>query len=569
MGQTGQDQPLPDARPVRCCAGRGGGAPRQSGARRRVLDPDQARTQRRDFRCEFAALAPAARGVLSECRAGGAEHSSDPTAGRLQLFFHAVPAAIRRAVSLDRQEPAAQHAGLRAPAAADRHPEVHLSSRSHADPSPSAVPGRYLSMDALRALPSVHQLLEEEPATTLIAAHGRPLVRFAVQRVLEDERREASTDTSHDRWARVEATIQGLRRPRLRPVINATGVILHTNLGRAPLAAAAAEATARIAGRYSTLEFDPQTGRRGRRHCLVADPLRYLTGAQSAAVVNNCAAAVLLMLTALARGKEVIVARGELVEIGGGFRMPEVMRLSGARMVEVGTTNRTRAEDYAAAITPRTAAIMKVHASNFQVVGFTESVELKPLAAIAAQHQLLLLHDLGSGALLDTTTVGLAAEPGIQESLLSGVDLVAASADKLLGGPQAGLLLGRADLVERVMKHPLARAVRVDKLTIAALAATLDLYLTQSFGEVPIWGMLRASAESIRSRAEAWQRRLADLGVAAEVAAADSTVGGGSLPGERLPTLAPAITPQKGRPPELLRRLRQHDPPGNGRIRHQ
>ncbi|TMG17540.1 MAG: L-seryl-tRNA(Sec) selenium transferase [Chloroflexi bacterium] len=421
-------------------------------------------------------------------------------------------------------------------------------------------------MDALRALPSVHQLLEEEPATTLIAAHGRPLVRFAVQRVLEDERRQASTDTSHDRWARVEATIQGLRRPRLRPVINATGVILHTNLGRAPLAAAAAEATARIAGRYSTLEFDPQTGRRGRRHDLVADTLRYLTGAQSAAVVNNCAAAVLLMLTALARGKEVIVARGELVEIGGGFRMPEVMRLSGARMVEVGTTNRTRIEDYASAITPKTVAIMKVHASNFQVVGFTESVELKPLAAITRQHQLLLLHDLGSGALLDTTAVGLAAEPRIQDSLLSGVDLLASSADKLLGGPQAGLLLGRSDLVERVMKHPLARAVRVDKLTTAALAATLDLYLTQSLAEVPIWGMLRASTESLRSRAQAWLRRLAELGVVAEVTAAESTVGGGSLPGERLPTSVLAITPLRGGATELLRRLREHEPPVIGRI---
>ena len=421
-------------------------------------------------------------------------------------------------------------------------------------------------MDALRALPSVHQLLEEEPAARLIVAHGRPLVRFAVQGVLEDERRQASTDTSHDRWARVEATIQGLRRPRLRPVVNATGVILHTNLGRAPLAAAAAAATARIAGRYSTLEFDPQTGRRGRRHDLVADTLRYLTGAQSAAVVNNCAAAVLLMLTALARGKEVIVARGELVEIGGGFRMPEVMRLSGARMVEVGTTNRTRVEDYTSAITPKTAAIMKVHASNFQVVGFTESVELKPLAAIARQHQLLLLHDLGSGALLDTADVGLAAEPRIQDSLLSGADLVASSADKLLGGPQAGLLLGRSDLVERVMKHPLARAVRVDKLTTAALAATLDLYLTQSLGEVPIWGMLRASTESVRSRAQAWQSRLAELGVAVEVTAAESTVGGGSLPGERLPTTVLAITPRQGGATELLRRLREHEPPVIGRI---
>ena len=421
-------------------------------------------------------------------------------------------------------------------------------------------------MDALRALPSVHQLLEEEPATTLIAAHGRPLVRFAVQRVLEEERRRAATNTSHARWARVEATIQGLRRSRLRPVVNATGVILHTNLGRAPLAAAAADATAGIAGRYSTLEFDPLTGRRGRRHDLLGELLRYLTGAEATAVVNNCAAAVLLMLTALAKGKEVIVARGELVEIGGGFRMPEVMRLSGARMVEVGTTNRTRAEDYAAAVTPKTVAIMKVHASNFQVVGFTESVELKPLAAIARQHQLLLLHDLGSGALLDTTAFGLAAEPRIQDSLLADVDLVASSADKLLGGPQAGLLFGRADLVERVMKHPLARAVRVDKLTIAALAATLDLYLTQSFGDVPIWTMLSTSLESVRSRAQAWQSRLAELGVAVELAAAESTVGGGSLPGERLPTTVVVITPRQGGATDLLRRLREHEPPVIGRI---
>ena len=421
-------------------------------------------------------------------------------------------------------------------------------------------------MDALRALPSVHQLLEEEPATTLIAAHGRPLVRFAVQRVLEEERRRAATDTSHARWARVEATIQGLRRSRLRPVVNATGVILHTNLGRAPLAAAAADATAGIAGRYSTLEFDPLTGRRGRRHDLLGELLRYLTGAEATAVVNNCAAAVLLMLTALAKGKEVIVARGELVEIGGGFRMPEVMRLSGARMVEVGTTNRTRAEDYAAAVTPKTVAIMKVHASNFQVVGFTESVELKPLAAIARQHQLLLLHDLGSGALLDTTAFGLAAEPRIQDSLLADVDLVASSADKLLGGPQAGLLFGRADLVERVMKHPLARAVRVDKLTIAALAATLDLYLTQSFGDVPTWTMLSTSLESVRSRARAWQSRLAELGVTVEVAAAESTVGGGSLPGERLPTTVVVITPRQGGATDVLRRLREHEPAVVGRI---
>jgi len=391
-------------------------------------------------------------------------------------------------------------------------------------------------------------------------------VRFAVQRVIEEERRTGAIAEPEARWSAIERVIQELRRPRLRPVVNATGVILHTNLGRAPLAAAAAEAAAAIAGRYSTLEFDPQSGRRGRRHDLAADLLRHLSGAEGAAVVNNCAAAVLLMLTALAKGKEVIVARGELVEIGGGFRMPDVMRLSGARMVEIGTTNRTRAEDYTAAITPRTAAIMKVHASNFQVIGFTQSVELKDLAAIARQHQLLLLHDLGSGALLETAAYGLAEEPRIQDSLASGADLVACSADKLLGGPQAGLLLGRAALVDRVMKHPLARAVRVDKMTLAALIATLDLYLTQSLAGVPVWDMLGASAESIAARARAWQSRLMERGASAAVVAAESTVGGGSLPGERLATTALAISPRRGGAADLLRRLREHEPPVIGRI---
>jgi L-seryl-tRNA(Ser) seleniumtransferase len=421
-------------------------------------------------------------------------------------------------------------------------------------------------MATLRALPSVHQLLEEEPAAALIAAHGRPLVRFAVQRILEEERGSGVIAEPGARWSAIEHVIAELRRPRLRPVVNATGVILHTNLGRAPLAAAAAQAAAAIAGRYSTLEFDPRSGRRGRRHDLVGDLLRHLTGAEAAAVVNNCAAAVLLMLTALAKGKEVIVARGELVEIGGGFRMPDVMRLSGARLVEVGTTNRTRAEDYAAAITPRTAAIMKVHASNFQVVGFTESVELKALVEIARQHKVLLLHDLGSGSLLETASYGLAEEPRIQDSIRSGADLVACSGDKLLGGPQAGLLLGRTALVDRTMKHPLARALRVDKLTLAALIATLDLYLTQSLSRLPVWDMLGASTESIGARARAWQSRLMERGAAVEVVHAESTVGGGSLPGERLATMALAITPARGGAADLLRRLREHEPPVIGRI---
>jgi len=421
-------------------------------------------------------------------------------------------------------------------------------------------------METLRALPSVHDVLEDARAAPLIGEHGRPLVRFAIQRVLDEERRDSTLRPAPARWARIEAIIQQLRRPRLRPVINATGVILHTNLGRAPLEREAAEAVGQIAGRYSTLEFDPSSGRRGRRHDLVGDLLRYLTGAEGAAVVNNCAAAVLLMLTALAKGKEVIVSRGELVEIGGGFRMPEVMRLSGARMVEVGTTNRTRADDYAAAISPKTAAIMKVHASNFQVVGFTETVDLKALAAIAHDHQLLLLHDLGSGSLLDTAHRGLSTEPRIQDSLTSGADLIAASGDKLLGGPQAGLLFGRSELIERVMKHPLARAVRVDKLTIAALSATLDLYLTSSVQRLPVWEMLGSSAEAIGRRARAWQSRLAELGATVEVGASESAVGAGSLPGERLPTAVVIVTPRHGRVADLLRRLREHEPPVIGRI---
>ncbi|HEX3629503.1 MAG TPA: L-seryl-tRNA(Sec) selenium transferase [Candidatus Dormibacteraeota bacterium] len=421
-------------------------------------------------------------------------------------------------------------------------------------------------MDALRALPSVHELLEDPQAVELARTSGRPLLRFAIQQVLDQERRAGNASDQAARWARIRALIDDLRRPRLRPVINATGVVLHTNLGRAPLATSAAEAAAHIATRYSTLEFDPRTGRRGRRDDLVADALRHLTGAEAAAVVNNCAAAVLLMLTALARGKEVIVGRGELVEIGGGFRMPEIMRVSGARLVEVGTTNRTRLDDYAAAITPRTAAILKVHPSNFEVIGFTESVELRALVELARARGVLLLHDLGSGSLLDTAAYGAPSEPRLQDSLEAGVDLVASSGDKLLGGPQAGLLLGRKAVLDRVMKHPLARAVRVDKLTLAALAATLDLYLRQAGTEVPVWRMIGDPPASIARRATAWQSRLAELGVQAELVASSSAVGGGSLPGQRLPTTALAVTARKGGAAALLDRLRAQEPPVVGRI---
>jgi L-seryl-tRNA(Ser) seleniumtransferase len=421
-------------------------------------------------------------------------------------------------------------------------------------------------MAGLEDLPSVHEMLESERGTTLTREHGRALVLLVVQRALQAERDTRQAAESASRWAAIESQIAEVRRQRLRPVINATGVILHTNLGRAPLAPQAAAAAAASALRYTNLELDLETGRRGMRHDLVSTALCHLTGAEAAAVVNNGAAATLLMLAALTRGKEVIVSRGELVEIGGGFRMPDIMRLSGARMVEVGTTNRTRLGDYADAITEKTGAILKVHASNFQVVGFTEAAELEPLARLAHERGLLLLQDLGSGALLETTAFGAGDEPRIQDSLRAGVDLLVCSGDKLLGGPQAGLLLGRAPHVSRALKHPLARAVRVDKMTLAALAATLDLYLTQPVPALPVWEMIRAEPERLRARAEGWADTLKAAGLAVDVGVGTSAAGGGSLPGRGLPTTLLRITPVKGSAVRALERLRHQDPPVIARI---
>ncbi|MFN2465954.1 MAG: L-seryl-tRNA(Sec) selenium transferase [Candidatus Dormibacteria bacterium] len=369
-----------------------------------------------------------------------------------------------------------------------------------------------------------------------------------------------------DEAARLAEKGMVLGEGRLRRVINATGVVLQTNLGRSPLAADALQAVAELAGGYVDLEFDLAPGRRGERATRLGAVLEALLGVPGV-VVNNNAASLLLALHALAREREVIVSRGELVEIGGSFRLPDVMTLSGARLVEVGTTNRTRLADYAEAITPATAMLLKVHTSNFKVVGFTESAPVDALAGLARERGVTMLEDLGSGALLDTGGGGLGHEPTVQASLAAGVDLVAFSGDKLLGGPQAGILAGRSELVATLRKDPLYRALRPDKLTMAALQATLAAYARGTAEtDLPLWRMLRTTADETRSRAVAWQRGLQRL---AETAVVDveSPVGGGSLPGQTLAGAALAISPPPGlSAEELARRLRTGAPAVVGRV---
>ncbi len=352
-------------------------------------------------------------------------------------------------------------------------------------------------------------------------------------------------------------------RPSLRPLINATGVIIQTNLGRAPLSDAALRAMREVGAGYSNLEYDLAAGERGSRAAHLAALLCRLTGAEAALAVNNNAAALYLALSALATGREVIVSRGQAVEIGGGFRIPDVLRQSGATLVEVGTTNRTYARDYAAAISPRTALLLRVHTSNFRVVGFVHETALAELAALARQHGIATVDDLGSGTLLPTEQYGLAPEPTVQESLAAGADLVTFSGDKLLGGPQAGLIVGRAPLIAALRQHPLARALRVDKTTLAGLEATLLAYLHgRATTEIPVWRMIAATTEALGARAE----RLAAVIGGPEVAVVrcTSAVGGGSLPGETLPSYAVALG---GAPADALaQRLRAGTPPVIGRI---
>jgi L-seryl-tRNA(Ser) seleniumtransferase len=354
-------------------------------------------------------------------------------------------------------------------------------------------------------------------------------------------------------------------RATLRPVINATGVIIHTNLGRAPLSDATLTAMAAVSRGYSNLEFDLEAGERGSRYVHLEELVCHLTGAEAAITVNNNAAAVLLALSSLAQARDVVISRGELVEIGGGFRIPDVMAQSGARLVEVGTTNRTYTRDYEAAIGEETAALMHVHRSNFRLLGFVESPSLHDLATLAHSRDLLLLDDLGSGCLLDTRTYGLSEEPTPQESIRAGADLVLFSGDKLLGGPQAGIIAGRADLIARLRRHPLARALRMDKASIAGLHATLLHYARdEAEQQVPVWRMISTPIKTISARARRWSRI---IGEEARVVDGRSMIGGGSLPEESLPTKLVAIDVGAGAALEdLAKRLRTGEPAVVGRL---
>jgi L-seryl-tRNA(Ser) seleniumtransferase len=408
------------------------------------------------------------------------------------------------------------------------------------------------------SVPAVGRLINEPAYAQLVTAFGRERVVEAIREQLAAEREGKANGP--ERESAVSDRLRRLAAPRLRRVINATGVVLHTNLGRAPLSKAAVQALGVAAG-YSNLELDIESGKRGERASLVSGLITSLFSCDAALVVNNNAGAVLLALTALTRGKEVIVSRGQLVEIGGSFRMPDVMRLSGSRMVEVGTTNRTRAADYEQAITPKTGALLRVHTSNYRVTGFTETASLGELAKIARSHGVLLIDDLGSGA-----AQPIGDEPTIAESLVHS-DVVTFSGDKLLGGPQSGIALGRGDrgvdAVRKMARHPLARAVRVDKLTLAALEATLRQRLTGHGDDIPVDHMLHASSDELRRRVGFWSVKLADRGVATAIVEGSSAVGGGSLPEHPIPSLLLAI---KGPASRLLTALRRGDPPVIARI---
>ena len=420
--------------------------------------------------------------------------------------------------------------------------------------------------DARRELPSVSVLLEGPGAASLLADTPREVVVDAIRAVLDEARRDARFDAGTVDWnTLVFREGQRRKRPTLRRVINATGIVLHTNLARAPLAEAAVAAISDVALGYANLEYDLAKGERGSRYVHCVGLLTELTGAEDALVVNNCAGALVLALAASARGKQTIVSRGELIEIGGGFRVPDIMAASGTTLVEVGTTNRTRLSDYASAITPETGALVKVHRSNFTVEGFVSEATSRELAPLASAHGLPLIEDFGSGLMLSLASIGLSGEPTAREVVANGASLVLMSGDKLMGGPQAGIILGTKERVAQLRAHPLARSYRVDKLTIAALGATLALYRTpeRAKASIPVLRLLHVSGASLESRARTLAARLTTNGFACDVVATESAVGGGAFPTARLASFAVALP---GNAETLARLLREDELPVIARI---
>ena len=435
--------------------------------------------------------------------------------------------------------------------------------------------------DLYRLLPSVDELLKSADLSELLSREGQAAVTESVRAVLTSLREEISSGTLGTQQAvglavchlpqAIARHLSSAMEFSLRPVINATGVVLHTNLGRAPLAESAIQRISEIAGRYSNLEFDIAAGERGKRDAHVERLFSRLLNQEGVSgirtvVVNNCAAAVMLALNTLAEGGEVIVSRGELVEIGGSFRVPDVMTKSGAVLREIGTTNRTRLADYENAISDKTRLLLRVHRSNFAIIGFTEQPSLEELAALGRKHNIPVMEDLGGGAMLPLRALGI-NESGVMESLRGGVDLITYSGDKMLGGPQAGLLSGREDLIKRVRSNPLFRALRVDKLTYAALEATLMEYIRQNYDAIPFARMMRLPAQEIRARAEALQARLSSAAhLKTAIVSGESLVGGGSAPTSALPTFLLAVTAQSLSADEVAMRLRQHNPPIVARV---
>ena len=426
----------------------------------------------------------------------------------------------------------------------------------------------------LRQIPKVTEFFKLAPIADLQKRYSAPAVTEAIREVLSELRQkilQGRTETLpslEELSATVIRSCEQEALPSLRPVINGTGVILHTNLGRGCLSDKAADAVREVARGYSTLEYNVEAGRRGSRHNHVGRLLCQLTGAEDAMVVNNNAAAVMLILSALAQGGEVITSRGELVEIGGSFRVPDIMELCGCHLREVGTTNKTHLYDYERAISDETRALLKVHTSNYRIVGFTESLPLDEIVALGRRTGLPVVEDLGSGSLVELEGYGIHDEPTVQHSIRAGVDVVCFSGDKLLGGPQAGIIVGRRDLIEQMKAHPLARAIRVDKMTLAALEATLGSYtdLRQAEKEIPTLAMLSAKPEQLLAKAVELHDLLQQAGVASEIVPQSGPVGGGSVPMQLLPTYAVALPCDKLRPNALEEALRRRAKPIVGRI---